>query len=189
MRHGNKINHLGRTKAHRQAMLANMASSLIIHKQIVTTVAKAKELRVYVEPLLTRAKDDTTHARRTVFSYLQDKASVKELFDNVAEKIADRPGGYTRILKLGTRRGDSAEQAMIELVDFNEFITEDTTKKKTRRSRRRGKGDSEVATAAAPAAAQPTATAPPENTDVAAAQPEAPATEDSSAAEPEDDKK
>jgi len=122
MRHGNKINHLGRTTSHRHAMLSNMATSLIISKRIFTTLAKAKELRKYVEPLVTKAKDDNTHSRRVVFSYLQNKNSVKELFSNVANKVADRPGGYTRILKTGNRLGDNAEMCMIEFVDFNETL-------------------------------------------------------------------
>lgn len=122
MRHGNKINHLGRTTSHRHAMLSNMATSLIISKRIFTTLAKAKELRKYVEPLVTKAKDDNTHSRRVVFSYLQNKNSVKELFSTVANKVADRPGGYTRILKTGNRLGDNAEMCMIEFVDFNETL-------------------------------------------------------------------
>ena len=117
MRHGKKINHLGRKSAHRHALLSNMASSLILNKRITTTVAKAKALRKYVEPLLTKAKDDTTHSRRTVFSYLQNKESVKTLFGEVASKIADRPGGYTRITKIGPRKGDNAPMAFVELVD------------------------------------------------------------------------
>ena len=122
MRHGKKINHLGRTSAHRKAMLSNMASSLILHKRITTTVAKAKALRKYVEPLLTKSKNDTTHSRRTVFSYLENKESLKELFGVVAEKIANRPGGYTRIFKMGNRLGDNADICIIELVDFNETM-------------------------------------------------------------------
>lgn len=139
MRHGKKINHLGRKAGHRSALLSNMASSLILNKRITTTVAKAKALRKYVEPLLTKSKDDTTHSRRTVFSYLQNKESVKTLFGEVAGKIADRPGGYTRIIKLGdTRVGDNAEMCLIELVDFNTLYTKDgaVKKAKTRRSRR-----------------------------------------------------
>lgn len=141
MRHGKKDNHLGRTASHRKAMLSNMASSLIIHKRIETTLPKAKELRKYVEPLLTRAKEDSTHNRRIVFSYLNDKESTKELFGTVADKIADRPGGYTRIIKLGTRLGDAAEVALIELVDFNDALLLASADKpaKTRRSRRGGK--------------------------------------------------
>jgi large subunit ribosomal protein L17 len=144
MRHGKKINHLGRTTAHRHAMLSNMATSLIVHKRVTTTVAKAKALRQYVEPLLTKAKDDTTHSRRTVFATLQNKESMKELFGLVAEKIGNRPGGYTRILKLSaTRAGDNADMCIIELVDFNETLLESKNAAEaktttTRRSRRRG---------------------------------------------------
>ncbi len=145
MRHGKKINHLSRTTPHRKAMLSNMASSLIQNKRITTTVAKAKALRKYVEPLLTKAKDDTTHSRRTVFSYLNDKESVRTLFDEVALKIADRPGGYTRILKTGNRLGDNADMCIIELVDYNELMLESKPAKKTRRSRR-GSGSSASAT-------------------------------------------
>jgi len=115
MRHGKKINHLGRTSAHRKSMLSNMASSLILHKRVSTTVAKAKALRKYVEPLLTKSKNDTTHSRRTIFSYLQNKESLKELFDQISGKIANRPGGYTRILKTGNRLGDNADMCIIEL--------------------------------------------------------------------------
>jgi large subunit ribosomal protein L17 len=141
MRHGKTFNHLGRTTSHRKALLANMASSLILKKRIETTLAKAKELRKYVEPLLTKAKEDTTHSRRTVFAYLKNKDSVKELFGEVANKIADRPGGYTRIIKLGNRLGDAAEVCIIELVDYNEtMLTAKADVKKTRRSRRGGKG-------------------------------------------------
>ena len=121
MRHGDKINNLGRTASHRSALLSNLASQLIQHKRIVTTLAKAKVLRTYVEPLITKAKENTTHQRRVVFSYLQDKEAITELFGTVAEKVAGRPGGYTRIIKLGARAGDTAETAMIELVDFNEI--------------------------------------------------------------------
>jgi large subunit ribosomal protein L17 len=137
MRHGKKLNHLSRKAPHRKAMMANMASSLILHKRINTTLAKAKALRVYVEPLLTKSKEDTTHSRRTVFSYLKDKTAVSELFKDVSVKIADRPGGYTRIIKLGNRLGDNAEMAMIELVDYNEILTKGSkpkAEKKTRRS-------------------------------------------------------
>lgn len=137
MRHNKSFNHLGRTSSHRSAMLSNMASSLIIHKRINTTVAKAKALRMYVEPLLTKAKDDTTHSRRVVFSMLQDKAAVTELFRDISAKIADRPGGYTRIIKLGPRLGDNAEMAMIELVDYNENLLGDTASKKAKSTRRR----------------------------------------------------
>jgi len=138
MRHGKKVNHLGRQAAHRKAMLSNMACSLIEHKRITTTVAKAKALRGFVEPLLTKAKTDSTHSRRTVFSYLQNKEVVSELFRDVAPKIADRPGGYTRIIRTGYRLGDNAEMCMIELVDFNEIYSNESTKKTTRRSRRGG---------------------------------------------------
>ena len=138
MRHGKKVNHLGRTASHRKAMMSNMASSLILHKRITTTVAKAKALRTYVEPLLTKSKEDTTHNRRTVFSYLGNKEVVTELFRTVAPKIADRPGGYTRIIRTGYRLGDNAEMCMIELVDFNEIYTNEKAKKTTRRSRRGG---------------------------------------------------
>ncbi len=133
MRHGKKFNHLGRTSQHRQALLSNMASSLILEKRIETTVAKAKALRKYVEPLLTRAKSDSTHTRRVVFSYLQNKESVKELFDNVSEKIALRPGGYTRIVKTQFRLGDNADMCLMELVDYNELYTKEAGKKTTRR--------------------------------------------------------
>lgn len=137
MRHGKKFNHLGRTSSHRSAMLSNMACSLIEHKRINTTVAKAKALRVYVEPLLTKAKEDTTHNRRVVFSYLQNKFAVAELFRTVAPKIAERNGGYTRIIKTGFRPGDAADMALIELVDFNELYNPNAEEKKaTRRSRR-----------------------------------------------------
>ncbi len=137
MRHGKKFNHLGRTASHRRAMLSNMAASLILHKRINTTVAKAKALRTYVEPLLTKSKEDTTHNRRVVFSYLQNKEAVTELFRTVAPKISSRNGGYTRIIKTGFRLGDGADTALIELVDFNElYNTGDSAKKTTRRSRR-----------------------------------------------------
>ncbi|MFT7343955.1 MAG: large subunit ribosomal protein L17 [Lentimonas sp.] len=138
MRHGKKFNHLGRKTAHRKAMLSNMASSLILHKRINTTVEKAKALRVYVEPILTRAKTDSTHSRRMVFMHLQNKDIVTELFREVAPKIADRPGGYTRIIRTGFRLGDNAEMCLIELVDFNELYSNDGAKKNTRRSRRGG---------------------------------------------------
>lgn len=138
MRHGKSFNHLGRTASHRKAMLSNMASSLIIHKRITTTVAKAKALKVFVEPIITKSKTDSTHSRRIVFSYLQDKDSVKELFDEISEKVNDRPGGYTRIIKLGNRLGDNADMCIMELVDYNELLLGDKepAKAKTRRSRR-----------------------------------------------------
>ncbi|APZ45034.1 50S ribosomal protein L17 [Polaribacter reichenbachii] len=140
MRHGKKHNHLGRKTAHRKAMLANMACSLIEHKRINTTVAKAKALRVFVEPLITKSKSDTTHNRRVVFSYLRDKYAVTELFREVSVKVADRPGGYVRIIKLGNRQGDNAPMAMVELVDYNEIYNPKgkQAKKSTRRSRRGG---------------------------------------------------
>lgn len=163
MRHNKKFNHLGRTDSHRKAMLANMASSLIEHKRIKTTVAKAKALRMYVEPLITKAKEDTTHSRRVVFSYLQDKNAVSELFREVAGKVAERPGGYTRILKTGNRLGDNAEMCIIELVDYNEAMLaakEEAAKPKKRRSRRGGAKKTEAATeTAAPAAEVETAEA------------------------------
>ena len=143
MRHNKKINHLGRQAAHRKALLANLASSLVLHKRINTTVAKAKALRMYVEPLITKSKQDTTHSRRVVFSYLKDKKAVAELFREVAPKIADRPGGYCRILKTGFRLGDGAEMCFIELVDFNETYTKEVKaaeKPKTRRSRAKKAG-------------------------------------------------
>ncbi len=137
MRHGKKFNHLSRTADHRHAMLANMAISLIMHKRITTTLAKAKALKQYVEPLITRSKDDSTHSRRVVFSYLQNKEALKELFSIVAEKVGERPGGYTRIIKLGSRLGDGAEMAFIELVDFDENMAKTPkTARKTRRSRK-----------------------------------------------------
>jgi len=137
MRHNKKINHLGRTNSHREAMLSNMASSLIKHKRIFTTTAKAKSLRKYVEPLITKSKEDTTHSRRMVFSYLRDKIAVTELFAVISQKVSDRPGGYTRIIKTGNRLGDNAAMCFIELVDFNENMLKDTKKvaSKTRRSR------------------------------------------------------
>ncbi|MEY4003329.1 MAG: hypothetical protein RIT07_1371 [Bacteroidota bacterium] len=139
MRHGKKVNHLGRTAPHRKALMANMASSLIIHKRITTTLAKAKALRTYVEPLITKGKDSTTHNQRTVFAYLKDKEAVKELFTVVGAKIANRPGGYTRILKVGNRMGDNAEMAFIELVDFNEYFQGFGTDKKDAKKTRRGR--------------------------------------------------
>ena len=144
MRHGKKINHLSRKTAHRKSMLANMASSLIEHKRINTTLAKAKALRQYVEPLITKSKTDTTHNRRIVFSYLKNKYAVSELFREVATKVADRPGGYLRIIKLGNRLGDNAEMAMIELVDYNEIYHSGARKKKSTRRSRRGGGSKKV---------------------------------------------
>ena len=148
MRHNKKFNHLGRTASHRASMLANMASSLIMHKRITTTLAKAKALKKYVEPLITRSKSDTTTSRRVVFRYLQDKYAVKELFGTIAAKVADRPGGYTRVIKLGLRQGDAAEIAFIELVDFDENMAKaPKAEKKTRRSRRSTKKAVEAAPA------------------------------------------
>lgn len=155
MRHNRSINHLGRKSGHRKSMLANMASSLIFHKRIETTVAKAKALQVYIEPLITKSKDDSSHSRRIVFSYLKNKEAVTELFRTVAPKIADRPGGYTRVLKTGFRHGDGADMALIELVDFNEAALASTPKKEkktTRRSRRGGSKKAEAAPAEVPAA-------------------------------------
>ena len=139
MRHGKKINHLGRTDSHRKALLSNMASSLILHKRITTTLAKAKALRKYVEPLITKSKTDTTHSRRTVFSYLKDKESVSILFREVSEKVANRPGGYTRIIKLENRLGDNAEMAILELVDYNEVYVKGDAKAEKKSTRRRGR--------------------------------------------------
>ena len=149
MRHNKAINHLGRKSGHRKALLANMATSLILHKRIQTTVAKAKALKMYVEPLITKSKDDSTHSRRVVFSYLKNKEAVTELFRTVAPKIADRPGGYTRVLKTGFRQGDGADMALIELVDFNEAALASAPKKAAKKSTRRS---SKKAVEAAPAA-------------------------------------
>ena len=154
MRHNKAINHLGRQSGHRKALLANLACSLIMHKRITTTVAKAKALKSYVEPLITKSKEDTTHNRRVVFSYLKDKEAVTELFRNIAPKIADRPGGYTRVLHIGFRQGDAAEMALIELVDFNEAAlagAAKAAKKSTRRSRAK---KAEAAEPEAPQAAE-----------------------------------
>lgn len=155
MRHNKKFNHLGRKSAHRHALLSNMAASLILHKRINTTVAKAKALRIYVEPLITKSKDDSTHARRIVFSYLQSKEAVTELFREVSVRVADRPGGYTRILRTGNRLGDNAEMCIMELVDFNEAMlaTKDDSAKGKKKRSRRGPGKKTETAAAAPAAA------------------------------------
>ncbi|MGV3707141.1 MAG: 50S ribosomal protein L17 [Arcticibacter sp.] len=164
MRHGKKINHLGRTNSHRKAMMSNMASSLIEHKRIVTTLAKAKALRTYVEPLITKSKNDTTHSRRTVFSYLQNKDVVTELFRDVAAKVANRPGGYTRIIKLQNRLGDNAEMALIELVDYNETYKSEAPaaaeKKSTRRRGSKAKKAEPAAETAVAAEEAPGAEAP-----------------------------
>lgn len=178
MRHGKKVNHLSRQSSHRKSMLANMACSLIMHKRINTTTAKAKALKQFVEPLITKSKEDTTHNRRIVFSYLRNKYAVTDLFRDVAAKVGDRPGGYTRIIKLGNRLGDNADMAMIELVDFNELYNGGKKEVKKGRSRRGGKGKG--AAAAAPAT---------ENAAVAAEEtPEAPVNE-APAAETEENKK
>ncbi len=161
MRHRKSFNHLGRTSSHRKAMLSNMASSLIMHKRIFTTLAKAKALRGYVEPLITKAKEDTTHSRRTVFKYLKNKYAVTELFREISVKVGDRPGGYTRIIKLENRLGDNAEMAMIELVDYNENLLKEKTAKKAKSRRRRGGKKSTAAeqtTEAAATASAATAT-------------------------------
>ncbi len=158
MRHNKKFNHLSRTKAHRDALLANMTISLILHKRIHTTLAKAKALRVYAEPLINRAKNDNMSNRRLVFSYLQSKEAVKELFGGIAEKIANRPGGYTRILKTGNRLGDNAKTCFIELVDYNENMLNDKKENKAKTTRRsRKKAAAPAAAAAAPAAEAPAA--------------------------------
>jgi len=166
MRHNKKFNHLGRTSSHRKAMLSNMASSLIQHKRIATTLAKAKALQVYVEPLLTKSKEDTTHSRRMVFSHLQNKEMVTELFQNVSVKIANRPGGYTRILRTGFRLGDNAEMCIIELVDYNENMLKEKAAKKAARTRRAGTAK-KVETAAPVVAEAPVAQATAEETPVA----------------------
>ncbi len=178
MRHGDKINNLGRTASHRKALLNNLASQLIMHKRIVTTLAKAKALRTFIEPLITKGKENTTHQRRVVFSYLQDKEAVAELFGAIAEKVGGRPGGYTRIIKLGKRVGDNAETAMIELVDFNDIYGKGKgeakeTAKRTRRGRSK-KAEGTTAQAAPAAEATPA-------TEAAPAAPEAPATEEKAA--------
>jgi len=161
MRHGKKFNHLGRKTAHRQAMLSNMAASLIEHKRINTTVAKAKELRKYVEPMITRSKENTTHNRRTVFAYLQSKDAVTVLFNEIAVKVGDRPGGSTRIIKTGASWGDNAEMCMIELVDYNEIYNNGKPEKKTRRSRKKATDKVEAAPVAeAKVAAAPAEVAP-----------------------------
>ncbi len=153
MRHNKAINHLGRKSGHRKALLANMATSLILHKRIQTTVAKAKALKMYVEPLITKSKEDTTHSRRVVFSYLKNKEAVTELFRTVAPKIADRPGGYLRVLKTGFRQGDGADMALIEFVDFNEAALASTAKKAAKKTTRRSSKKAEAAPAVeAPAA-------------------------------------
>ncbi len=160
MRHNKAFNHLGRKSGHRKALLANMATSLILHKRIQTTVAKAKALQMYVEPLITKSKDDTTASRRLVFSYLKNKEAVTELFRTVAPKISERPGGYTRVLKTGFRQGDGADLAIIELVDFNEAALLSSTPKEARKTTRRSRTKKAEATEAAPAAELPATEAP-----------------------------
>lgn len=193
MRHGKKVNHLSRKAGHRRALMSNMASSLIRHKRIQTTLAKAKSLRQYLEPLVTKAKDNTTHSRRVVFSYLQDKYAVQELFDTIAAKVGDRPGGYLRIIRVGFRQGDAADMALIEFVDFNETYTLDKkeraggAKKRTRRGRK-GKGEGEETgqpeAAAAPAKAEaPVAEAPAAVAEAEAEEPEVLAEAEDTAAE------
>lgn len=191
MRHGKKINHLGRKSAHRQALLSNLASSLIINKRISTTVAKAKALRKYVEPLLTKSKDDTTHSRRTAFSYLQNKESVQTLFGEVASKIGDRPGGYTRIIKLAaTRLGDNAEMCFIELVDFNTLYTKEgaVKKAKTRRGRRTKKEEGAETTEAESTEASASETKPEKKTKKAAEDDKPKAEKKKPASKPKEDK-
>ena len=157
MRHNKAVNHLGRQSGHRKALLANMACSLILNKRITTTVAKAKALKSYVEPLITKSKEDSTHSRRVVFSYLKDKNAVNELFRTVAPKVADRPGGYTRVLHLGFRQGDAADMALIELVDFNEAALASAPKAEKKATRRSRAKKAEDAVEAAPAAEAPAA--------------------------------
>ncbi|MCB0657715.1 MAG: 50S ribosomal protein L17 [Saprospiraceae bacterium] len=154
MRHGNKQNHLGRKKGHRDALLSNLANELIKHKRISTTLAKAKALRQYVEPLVTKSKDNTTHSRRVVFSYLKSKEAVSELFSTVAEKVASRPGGYTRVIRTGFRLGDGAETAMIELVDFNEVLTKSASPAKSGKKRTRRGSKTKSAAPTAPASSK-----------------------------------
>ncbi len=153
MRHGKKFNHLGRKKGHREALLRNLTISLVEHKRINTTLAKAKALRVFVEPLVTKAKTNTTHSRRVVFSRLQNKEAVKELFSTIADKVGDRPGGYVRIIRTGFRQGDAAQMAMIEFVDFNETMKKADKPSSGRRRRRKSGGAKNAAAAAAPAVA------------------------------------
>jgi len=160
MRHGCKVNHLSRTHAHRVAMLSNMATSLILNKRIETTVAKAKALRVYVEPLISRSKEDTMHNRRIVFSYLRSKEAVNELFREISQKVANRPGGYTRILKTGIRHGDNSEMAIIELVDYNENMLKPLTEKKVKSTRRSRAKKAEAPAVEAPVAEAPAPEAP-----------------------------
>ena len=159
MRHGDKVNNLGRKKAHRVALLKNLTKALIEHKRISTTLAKAKALRVHVEPIITKSKDNTTHSRRTAFSLLQDKEAVKELFDVIGPKVMDRPGGYVRVIKTGTRLGDGAETAMIELVDFNDILLEAKSTEPKKKKVRRGRGKATTETTTADTATEDTAEA------------------------------
>ena len=172
MRHNKAVNHLGRKSGHRKALLANLATSLILHKRITTTVAKAKALKPYVEPLITKSKEDTTHSRRIVFSYLKNKEAVTELFRTIAPKIADRPGGYLRILHLGFRKGDAADMALIEFVDFNEAALASSTKKEAKKTTRRSRAKKAEAPAAEAPAAEPEQ-APAEEAPQAAEEPKA----------------
>lgn len=160
MRHNKAINHLGRKSGHRKAMLANMASSLIEHKRITTTLAKAKALKMYVEPLISKSKEDTTHSRRTVFSYLKNKEAIKELFGTIAPKIADRPGGYLRVLHVGFRQGDAADMALVEFVDFNEAALEPAPKKEGKKATRRSRAKKAAPQEEAPKAETPEADEP-----------------------------
>ncbi len=162
MRHNKAINHLGRKSGHRKAMLANMASSLIEHKRITTTLAKAKALKMYVEPLISKSKEDTTHSRRTVFSYLKNKEAIKELFGTIAPKIADRPGGYLRVLHVGFRQGDAADMALVEFVDFNEAALEPAPKKEGKKATRRSRAKKAAPQEEAPKAETPEAEGPEE---------------------------
>ena len=179
MRHGNKVNPLGRKAAHRHALMSNLASALIEHKRIITTLAKARELRKYIEPLVTKAKDETTHIRRVVFSYLQNKESIKDLFGTIADKVGDRPGGYVRIIKMGFRKNDAAHVAMIEFVDFNEVYNAGKTSDKAGASKRRGRrGGKSKPTETAPAAVSSSALV--TDADVTESTPDAPSSEPAS---------
>ncbi len=188
MRHRKKFNHLGRTSSHRKAMLSNMASSLILHKRIKTTLAKAKALRMYVEPLINKSKEDTTHSRRTVFSYLHNKEAVSELFREISQKVADRPGGYTRILKLGNRLGDAAEVCYIELVDYNENMLAEKSGAEDKKRTRRGRRKKTEGVAAVEATAETKAKAPEASAPKAEAEGKA-TSADQAEAEPEEGKK
>ena len=188
MRHGNKVNHLGRTTEHRKALLRNMANSLIEHKRIRTTLAKARSLRTFIEPIITKAKENTTHSRRVVFSYLQSKEAIKELFSAIAEKVGDRPGGYVRVIKTGFRRGDGAEMALIELVDFNEVYNLKKDQKADDKKKRTRRGSGAKSGATATASAKPAAPAV-EEAEEAAMDTEADAEETAEGSEEEQEKK